>query len=260
MSTTAPDLFFSPRAAGETESSGSVGSVALKDGADPEATPKLITGDRASGDPNVENELGRDGRAPYYGNKSRFLQMWVEEDSKISLTGRLRDPNSLTPAATQDTADLRDPMPAAEGVVARVQVACESALSNTCDMLTDLQSGTLRKVDDAVDLLDRVEVAARRGLEERREEANRLTSENKYLQGELVEARAALDRIYHSVFRSRDPNENATSNSVVLKVVKRVRQLEQSKKASGEEAKRRQAESSAATAREEELRAELRRA
>lgn len=259
MSTTAPDLFFSPRAAGETESSGSVGSVALKDfGADPEATPKLITGDRAFGDPNVENELGRDGRAPYYGNKSRFLQMWVEEDSKISLTGRLRDPNSLTPAATQDTADLRDPMPAAEGVVARVQVACESALSNTCDMLTDLQSGTLRKVDDAVDLLDRVEVAARRGLEERREEANRLTSENKYLQGELVEARAALDRIYHSVFRSRDPNENATSNSVVLKVVKRVRQLEQSKKASGEEAKRRQAESSAATAREEELRAELR--
>ena len=142
MSTTAPDLFFSPRAAGETESSGSVGSVPLKDGADPEATPKLITGHRASGDPNVENELGRggrDGRAPYYGNKSRFLQMWVEEDSKISLTGRLRDPNSLTPAATQDSADLRDPMPAAEGVVARVQVACESALSNTCDMLTDLQ-------------------------------------------------------------------------------------------------------------------------
>ena len=37
-----------------------------------------------------------------------------------------------------------------------------------------------------------------------------------------------------------------------------MRQLEQSKKASGEEAKGRQAESSAATTREEELRAELR--
>ena len=60
MSTTAPDLFFSPRAAGET-GEGERGLRGVERRSGPRGDAQAITGDRASGDPTVEN--GRAGTA-----------------------------------------------------------------------------------------------------------------------------------------------------------------------------------------------------
>ncbi|QDZ19606.1 hypothetical protein HOP50_03g21240 [Chloropicon primus] len=201
-------------------------------------------GDREEGAP----------RNPHYGNKSKYVQMWVEEDSKISLTGRLRDPNSLTPA-TQSSS--RDSVAEAADIVARVQLTCESAITNTRDILTDMQSGTLSKVDAAVSLLEKIESDTKQDIMDRHDYVQRIGSENKYLQNELLEARTALDRIYHCAFRSKDAKELSTQ-VMVMKIIKRLRGLESSKKSLGEEAKKVLAEKQAFQAKAEDFQTELR--
>ena len=141
--------------------------------------------------------------------------MWVEEDSKISprVGCGTRTP---TPAAPRTR--LTCGTHARGGGRGEGSGGVQSALSNTCDMLTDLQSGTLRKVDDAVDLLDRVR--SPRGGDWRSGGA----SQQAYKREQVPAGRAGGGEAAWT--ESTTPSfargqENATSNSVVLMVVKR---------------------------------------
>ena len=203
---------------------------------------------------NKENEPERDGRTDY-GNKSRYVQMWVEEDSQIALEGRLRDPNSLTP----ETQISRPCSGSTSGtdIVDKVQATCESAIANTCDLLADMQSGIVRSLDAATRLLEKVESETRQNMVMRQDKMQSLASENRYLQGELVEARAALDRVFHAVFKSKDARDH-TPETMVAKIVKRMRHLESMRKTSSEQVGKVTEDRNALRSKAEGLHAEVR--
>ena len=181
--------------------------------------------------------------------------MWVEEDSQIALEGRLREPNSLTP----ETQISRPCSGSTSGtdIVDKVQATCESAIANTCDLLADMQSGTVRSLDAATRLLEKVESETRQNMVMRQDKMQSLASENKYLQGELVEARAALDRVFHAVFKSKDARDH-TPETMVAKIVKRMRHLESMRKTSSEQVGKVTEDRNALRSKAEGLHAEVR--
>ena len=173
-----------------------------------------------------------------YDRKRDYVQMWVESDSKFSVTGRMRDPNTLTPEpealAQRELDPVREDL--GRSLVDKVQVTCEDVILKTSDMLTDLEGGAIKNIESAARLLEEIETntqedTARRQREAlaQKDEIERLSEENKYLQSELVSARAALDRIYSSVVKTKDGKE-VTPETMVMKTIKRVRHLETTKK------------------------------